>query len=427
MASSKFGPASPTERRAERAARESYGRLLATLAARTRDLAAAEDALGDAFAAALVAWPQRGVPLNPEAWLYAAARRRLIDQARRARTAEASAAALAMIAEEIDAGGADPGPDRRLGLMFACAHPALDPGVRTALMLQTVLGLTADRIAAAFLVDPAAMGQRLVRAKAKIKAAGVPFAVPEPAAWAARAPPVLEAIYAAFGQGSAPGEAFAEARALAEEAIWLARVLAAQTPEEPEALGLLALMLHVEARSPARRDADGAFIPLAAQDCALWRSDMIAEAERLLHQASLAARPGRFQIEAAIQSAHAARLWRGAPDWPAIHALYQALAQLTNSPVARLNGAAALAQVAGARAALAEIAPLASALRGYQPYWALKAHLLAEIGDAAGAGRAYETAIALARDPAVQAFLAARRRELPGATVETGGADASPP
>lgn len=397
---------------AERAARESYGRLVALLAARTRDVAAAEDALSEAFAAALAAWPKTGVPDNPAAWLFAAARRRLIDAARRRQTAAAGEARLLQSIAEIDSDMEDATrlPDRRLGLLFACAHPALDPGVRTALMLQTVLGLSAERIAAAFLVDPRAMGQRLVRAKTKIRDAGIAFDLPEPAQWPERLPPVLDAIYAAFSEGwTDPLRADAARVDLALEAIWLARVLVAHIPGEPEALGLLALMLHLEARREARRDAESRFVPLDAQDPALWRSDLQSEAERLLRRAAEARRPGRYQLEAAIQSAHAARAERGETDWAAVTMLYQALVALTGSPVARLNRAAALARRDGPAAGLDAIDAIDADLSAYQPFWALKAHLLAEIGAVAEAAGAYDEAITRESDPAVIAFLREKR------------------
>lgn len=402
---------------AERVARESYGRLLALLTARTRDVAAAEDALADAFAAALTAWPRSGAPDSPEAWLFAAAKRKLIDAARRARTAADGEQQVVLAVEEIEADTAMRDmPDRRLGLMFACTHPAIDASVRTPLMLQTVLGLSAERIAAAFLVEPVAMGQRLVRAKRKLRDSGVSFEVPEPAHWRARLDAVIDAIYAAYGVGwSDPLGADPERRDLAEEATWLARVLAAQLPDEPEALGLFALMLHLEARKPARRDAGGAYVPLDAQDVSLWRRDLMDDAERLLKQASRADRVGRYQLEAAIQSAHAARIYAGAADWDAIVVLYQALAHLTGSPAAHLNAAAALARRDGADAGFIALDALTQpfpALRSYQPYWALRAHLLAELGRAEDARAAYDEAMARERDPAVIRFLSERRAAL---------------
>ncbi|HYD87604.1 MAG TPA: DUF6596 domain-containing protein [Vitreimonas sp.] len=399
---------------AERVARDSYGRLVALLAARTRDVAAAEDALADAFAAALTAWPRTGAPDNPEAWLFAAAKRKLIDAARRRKTAQEGEAQLALNIEELEAEtAARELPDRRLGLMFACAHPEIDESVRTPLMLQAVLGFSAERIAAAFLVEPAAMSQRLVRAKKKIRDAAIGFDVPKPNAWPTRLAAVLDAIYAAYGAGwSDPLGADPERRGLAEEAIWLARVLASLVRHEPEVLGLLSLMLHLEARRPARRNGDGHFIPLDEQDVSLWRRDLIGEAETLLRAAHTAKRPGRYQLEAAIQSAHATRAWRGEADWDAIILLYQALSELTGSPVARLNAAAALARRDGAEGGLAAIEAAAGehpVLKTYQPYWALMADLCARLGRREAACAAYEEAIARERDRAVIAFLERRR------------------
>jgi RNA polymerase sigma-70 factor (ECF subfamily) len=399
---------------AERVARESYGRLLAMLAARTRDVAAAEDALAEAFAAALSAWPRAGVPEKPEAWLFAAARRKLIDAARRAKTAANGEAQIALSIEALEAEANEQAlPDRRLGLMFACAHPDIDEAARTPLMLQTVLGFSAERIASAFLIEPASMSQRLVRAKKKIKDTGIAFEIPEAGLWNQRLAAVLEAIYAAYNAGwSDPLGADPDRRGLAEEAIWLARVLAAQTPEEPEPRGLLALMLHLEARKPARRGADGAFVPLDEQNVAQWRLGLIREAEALLRGASRMRRAGRFQLEAAIQSAHAARIDRGDADWAAIAILYEALAALTGSPVAHLNYAAALARLNGAEVGLAAAEGARArfpSLSEYQPYFALIADLNAKLGRADAARAAYDEAIARERDPAVVAFLERRK------------------
>jgi RNA polymerase sigma-70 factor (ECF subfamily) len=401
-------------RLAERVARESYGRLLALLSARTRDVAAAEDALADAFAAALTAWPRAGAPDNPEAWLFAAAKRKLIDAARRAQTAAAGEAEIVRGIEEMEAAvGERDAPDRRLGLMFACAHPDIDAAARTPLMLQTVLGFSAERIAAAFLVAPAAMSQRLVRAKKRIAEARIPFDVPGPEEWASRLDGVLQAIYAAYAEGWADAEGVDPDRiALAEEAIWLAGVLAQQAPNEPEALGLLALLLHLEARRPARR-VDGRFVPLEGQDVSLWRTAMQGEAELLILKAAEANRIGRFQLEAAIQSAHTSRRARGEADWDAIVLLYEALAQIAPSPVVRLNRAAALARRDGPAAGLAALDALdAPALKSYQPYWALRADLLGKLGRAEEARAAYDEAIARERDSAVVRFLNQRRAAL---------------
>lgn len=403
-----------SERRlAERVARESYGRLLALLSARTRDVAAAEDALAEAFAAALTAWPRTGAPTNPEAWLFAAAKRKLIDAARRAKTAAEGEPTLTIAAEELaEEIGAERTPDRRLDLMFACAHPEIEPAARTALMLQTVLGLSAERIAAAFMVAPAAMSQRLVRAKRRILEARISFEPPPPAEWGARLNAVLQAIYAAFSEGWSDPEGVDPDRAgLAEEAVWLARVLVAQVPDEPEALGLLALMLHLDARRVARR-VDGRFVPLEQQDVALWDARTQGEAELLLLRAGRADRIGRFQLEAAIQSAHSARRARGEADWDAIVLLYDGLARFTSSPVVGLNRAAAFARRDGAAAGLAALDQLGAAMKSYQPYWALRADLLAKLGRAEDARRAYDEAIARERDSAVIRFLSERRSAL---------------
>ena len=260
---------------AEAVARRSYGKLVALLAARTRDVAGAEDALSDAFAAALVEWPAGGVPDNPEAWLMTVARRKQIDALRRRRSRTDAADHLRLMADEIEAAAASETkmPDERLALMFACAHPAIDPGIRAPLILQTILGFDAAAIGSAFLVSPATMAQRLVRAKSKIRHAGIPFQVPERVELGARLDAVLEAIYAAFSEGwSDPAGTEVRRRNLAEEGIWLGRLVASLLPDEPEALGLLSLMLYAQARRDARRDAQGEYVPLADQDPAVGRA-----------------------------------------------------------------------------------------------------------------------------------------------------------
>jgi RNA polymerase sigma-70 factor (ECF subfamily) len=250
---------------ADAVARRSYGKLVAFLAVRTRDVAAAEDALSEAFARALGEWPEKGCPSNPEAWLLTVARRKTIDMFRGRRRDEMAAAQLQIVAEGLDAGASQTEiPDQRLALMFACAHPAIDAGIRAPLILQVVLGLDAKTIASAFLMSPAAMSKRLVRAKEKIRQAGVPFRVPEREELPARLDTVLDAIYAAFAEGwSDPGGTDAARRDLTEEALFLARLVTELLPGEPEALGLLALMLHAEARRRARRAVNGEYVPLA--------------------------------------------------------------------------------------------------------------------------------------------------------------------
>ena len=305
-------------RAAEQALWRSYGKLVAFLAARTGDVAAAEDALSGAFAQALTHWPAKGCPANPEAWLLTVARRKLTDAHRRRRTAEAAGPDVALLAEGLAAAQAAEAeiPDQRLALMFACAHPAIEAAARAPLMLQTVIGLGAAPIASAFLVSPAAMGQRLVRAKAKIRAAAIPFAIPPAEALPERLEAVLDAIYAAYSEGwSDPGGADPARRDLTDEALYLARLASELAPDDPEALGLLALMLYAEARRAARRGPDGAYTPLADQDPALWDGPMIAEAETALRRAGAMGRVGRYQLEAALQSAHIHRRRTGADNW----------------------------------------------------------------------------------------------------------------
>ena len=397
---------------AEATARRSYGKLVAFLASRTRDLAAAEDALSAAFEAALHDWPANGVPANPEAWLMTAARRQLIDAARRHRTRDEAVPDLLLLTD-VSSDDAQPRiiPDDRLQLMFACAHPAIEAGVRAPLMLQTILGFDAATIASAFLVAPATMGQRLSRAKSKIRQAGIPFRVPERADLAERLDAVLAAIYAAFAEGwSDPAGTQPRRRNLSEEGIWLGRLVASMMPDEAEALGLLALMLHAEARRAARR-LEGEYVPLAEQDPAAWNAALIDEAETLLRRASTYGVIGRYQLEAAVQSAHAARRVTGRTDWTALEKLYDALLALTGSPVVAINRAVALAETQGAAAGLAALDALSddARLAEYQPYWAARAGLLARMEDAREAGRAYERAIGLESDPAVRRFLQGKR------------------
>jgi predicted RNA polymerase sigma factor len=403
---------------AELVARRSYGKLVAFLAARTRDVAAAEDALSEAFASALVDWPRNGCPDNPEAWLLTVARRKTIDAARRGETRDAAGADLKLMADGLEAAAAEASaiPDRRLALMFACAHPAIDAAVRSPLILQVVLGLDAKRIASAFLMSPAAMGQRLVRAKEKIRHAGIPFRIPEREELAGRLETVLEAIYAAFAEGwSEPGGADVARRDLSEEALFLARIVVEMLPDEPESLGLLALMLHAEARRKARRNADGEYVPLAEQDTSAWDRETIGEAEELLLRASRSGVPGRYQLEAALQSAHVHRCLTGISNWVEIVKLYDVLFALTGSPVVAVNRVLAIAETEGAQIALMELDKIAadSRLAEYQPYWAVRAELLTKLKRGSEAHEAYQIAIGLERDPAVRQFLQRRKAFTP--------------
>ncbi|MDR6288366.1 RNA polymerase sigma-70 factor (ECF subfamily) [Inquilinus ginsengisoli] len=402
---------------ADAVARRSYGKLVAFLASRTRDVAAAEDALSEAFAAALADWPVKGCPANPEAWLLTAARRKLVDAARRRHSGQAAAAPLQLLAEELGAAAAAEAeiPDHRLALLFACAHPAIEPGIRAPLMLQAVLGLSAETIASAFLSSPAAMGKRLVRAKDKIRQAGIPFVVPGREDLPDRLGAVLDAVYAAFTEGwTAPGGTDAVRRDLTEEALFLARLATELLPGEPEALGLLALMLHAHARRGARRDAEGEFVPLDKQDPASWDGRMIAAAEGLLRRAGAMGSIGRYQLEAALQSAHVHRCRSGRANWAEVVQLYDALLALVGSPVVAVNRALAIAELQGAEAGLDAMQAVASdpRLAEYPPYWVAQAELLARTGADGDARRAFEIAIGLERDPAVRRFLQRRQSVL---------------
>lgn len=390
-------------RSAERAARDSYGRLVALLAARTGGIAAAEDALAEAFAAALATWPTRGVPDRPEAWLLVAARRAAGHARARQATAVAGEATLALLADER---AEAIGGDRRLELMFVCAHPAIEPAAQAPLMLQTVLGLDAKRIAAAFLVAPATMGQRLVRAKSKVRAAGIPFVIPEGAALNERAGRVLDAIYAAYGTAweDVVG-ADAGARGLAGEALWLGRLVVELLPASAEAAGLLALMLHCEARRSSRRDADGRFVPLGAQDPRGWSHDAIVEAEALLRRAAASGVPGRYGTEAAIQSLHAEAAMTGRDLSAPLVALYDLLVSLHPSLGAITARAAAYGKAGRAHEGLVQLDAVAARCGSYQPWWVTRATLLRALGEDYGAARA--TAIGLTVDPDVRRFVAA--------------------
>ena len=398
-----------THRTVERVARESYGRLVAYLSSQTRDVASAEDALSNALVAALKTWPRDGVPQNPEGWLLTSARHSFVDLVRHQRVAEASESTLLLLREE---------PreetlfqDERLKLLFVCAHPAIDPTMHTPLMLQSVLGLDAARIGQAFLIAPKTMGQRLFRAKTKIRSGGIPFEIPQEPDLPERLDAVLEGIYAAFGIGwDDMAGTDQRGRDLAEEAIWLARVLLQLMPTEAEVQGLLALMLHCEARRPARRGVDGRYIPLSEQDPKQWSFKLIEEAEHHLTKAFERARSGRFQLEAAIQSVHAERARTGRTDWTAILLFYERLLRVSPALGTQIGYAAAVAEANGPETGLAVLDAMdLEAVSHYQPYWAVRAHLLQRIGHAREAADAYDRAIGLAEDRAVKEFLLQRR------------------
>lgn len=406
-------PQEDSHRAIERVTRESYGRLVAYLAARTRDLASAEDALSNALVSALTHWPREGVPRNPEAWLMTAARRSFIDATRHQKVVFDSEPTLRFLAEgSTEAPVSTQFPDERLKLLFVCAHPAIAAAMHTPLMLQTVLGLDAARIAQAFLVAPKTMGQRLSRAKTKIRSGGIPFEVPQAGDLPGRLGAVLEAMYAAFGLGwDDMAGADERGRNLAEEAVWLARVLLQLMPEAGEVRGLLALMLHCEARRSARRGPDGRYIPLSEQDPRLWARPLLEEAERHLAAAFKPGPAGRFQLEAAIQSAHAARAYGGATDWPAIVLFYERLLQISHALGTSVGHAAAVAEAYGSEAGLAVLESIDQhGAVNYQPYWAVRAHLLQRQGRINEATDAFDRAIGLAEDPAVREFLIQKRR-----------------
>ncbi len=406
--------------RAEQLARAAYGRLLAILAARDGDIESAEDCLAEAFAQALHSWPEIGVPSNPEAWLLTVARNRRHDLRRSAahRLTEplddVAHAGVLSVVEDIDP---DAIPDRRLALLFVCAHPAIDPAVRTPLMLQAVLGFDAEQIARAFAMPTPTMAQRLVRAKRRIRDARIPFVVPERSQMPKRLTPVLEAIYGAYAI-EFPLVAGTEARgSLAVESHYLSTTLAELLPDEPEVLGLAALISLSLARRPARGTADE-FVPLHEQEPSLWDASLIATGERYLHRAHALGPIGRFQIEGAIQSAHCARAASGTTDWRALLTLHAALVSIAPTLGARVAHAAALGRVEGARAGLEELDAIGEEGARFQPAWATRAHLLAAAGRAEEAVRAYERAVSLTTDNGARKYLERRLADLIAAANE---------
>ena len=399
--------AGPAARSAGVAARDSYGRLLALLAASTSDLAAAEDALADAFERALRTWPSQGVPGSPDAWLLTVARNRLRDQWKSARAQRSVPLDAAQDApSHIDDIDVDSIPDRRLELMLVCAHPAIDRAVLTPLMLNTVLGFTAEQLGRAFSVPASTMATRLVRAKKRIKAAGIPFRIPDRAELPARMASVLEAVYGAYVIDWATGP---QARQLPSEALHLAEVLTTLVPRDPEARGLAALIELSAARAPARVDANGRFVPLADQDPSLWNSRLISRAHEHLRVAHAQGQLGRFQLEAAIQAVHCARGRDGATDWPTLLTLHRILHALATSLGSSVALAAVTAEVEGPAAGLATLDALLEEAgqdaHRFQPARATRAHLLDLLGRKEEASAAYESAISLTHDAAERQYL----------------------
>ena len=391
--------------------RESYGRLLAVLAAPSRDIGAAEDALADALERALARWPEDGIPANPEGWVLAVARNRLRD------LWKSSAYRMNRPLDEIDYAPASSEddmpaiPDRRLELMLVCAHPAIAPNIRTPLMLQSVLGVEATAIATAFAVEPSTMAQRLVRAKKRIRVAGIPFVLPERDHLSVRLPAVLETVYGAYAIDWQLAPQGPPVESLSAEALHLALVLADLLPDEPEVLGLAALVCLSEARRPARRTAAGAFVPLDEQDSGLWDEVLMARGEALLRRAHGHGRPGRFQYEAAIQSAHCTRAAQGTVDPIALRKLHRALLRVAPSLGAAVALAAVDGEIDGPDAGLRALDAIDdAAVERFQPAWATRAHLLAEAGRSAAAAQAYRRAIELTADPGVADHLLRRLR-----------------
>jgi RNA polymerase sigma factor (sigma-70 family) len=391
----------------ESVARDSYGRLVAYIASRTGDIADAQDALSEALVAALENWPANGVPDKPEAWLLHVARNRLIDASRREQTRRDAEPLLQQLAEDATTTEHEPFPDERLKLLFVCAHPAIDVAARTPLMLRVVLGIDAAKIASAFLVSPAAMSQRLVRAKTKIRDAGVPFRVPDLPELGERLSFVLDAIYAAYTTGwdSLP-DAASTHRALASEAIALGRVLVQLMPAELEALGLLALMLHCEARREARFSDTGEFIPLDQQDTTRWLGELMEEGEKLLSTAAGFGQTGRYQLEAAIQSIHSSRMKTGNIDWREIALLYEGLVRFAPNIGASVGRAVALAQAGNPSAGLNALDALPeNSVVNYQPFWAARGHVLRLLNRNREAHEAFNRAASLTDDPALREYL----------------------
>ena len=387
--------------------RADRARLLAILSAGLRDLALAEEVLQEAAVSALAHWGRTGLPAQPAGWLLQVARRKAIDRLRGAARDSRKGQALALLAEGEAAPDPQAIPDERLRLIFACCHPALEPKSRVALTLRTVCGLTTPEIARAFLDAEPTMGQRISRAKAKIAAAGIPFAVPDAEHWPARLDAVLTTVYLIFTTGYVAGPD--EPRDLCLEAEYLIRLIDRLRPDDPEIEGALAMMLLTAARRAARIGPDGASLPPAEQDRSLWDAKRIAEGRTILARAVVRRRPGPFQIKAAIADCQMAD---PAPDWPQIAALYGALLRFEPTPVVRLNAAVAIAEAGNPIESLEIVERLKDELCDYQPWHAAYAALLATNGRRADARRAYHDAIARASTDAEAQFLEKRLQRL---------------
>jgi RNA polymerase sigma-70 factor (ECF subfamily) len=408
---------SPVADEIERIARDDGGRLLSCLIAILRDFQLAEDSLQDAMESALVHWQRSGMPTSPSAWLMRTARRKAIDRIRRAanfRSKSAQLAALIALDEEPQPAAEDEAPiaDERLKLIFTCCHPALDHTTSVALTLRSICGLKTEEIARAYLVSADSMAQRLVRARHKIARAGIAYEVPGPDGWGVRLEAVLAVVYLIFNEGYAASSDRHLRVDLCDEAIRLCRILVALVPHEPEIEGLLALMLLHHSRAGTRLGTLGEIVTLEHQDRSQWNAQFIKEGAGLLVKALRRGRPGSYQLQAAIAAVHAEAESFARTDWQEIALIYDALIAVQPNPVFELNRIVALSYAEGPAAALNRLRIVEAALASYQPYHAVRADILARLGDVEKARQAFETAIQLSGTDEERNYLAGRRDEL---------------